>query len=341
MTGAIKQRRQGTEEAKAAAEKDRPRYDRPEFLTSSLKDEGSSIYVQLIDNGNEWWFANQHNFMDTRGPADDWSEKDKERYPEKKGAVCRNDELFIDPDTGERSYEDCYLCSFAKDEKGRPERPSQRKWARAVVKKPVTGTQKMVDDGEIKAHRVGKIVDYEDEIIEVELLNPETGKPTGERVKKPRIVIINHGDKNFFRYFTAFYKGNDRNICDRVYRITVEGKGMQKDHIVQDVMHLPEFDLDDPELKAKYLAVAPDLGALIEEQSSDWYYETYFDVRKPHPPRKFVSDDEEDDNKPARRKKLGGSAPTEQQGKPATSNVDTSALDEMASRIERNSAPVA
>lgn len=285
--------RKGIVAAKAADKAKKPSWDKPDYLT--LSKDGEKIVIRFLNDGHDWDFVDTHSFVPTRGPADEWTDEQKKNYPTRNGAVCRNDEMFR-PD-GEREFEDCYICKFKKKDNGKPYNASVRVWALAVVREPIIGTQKMADANKIKPHRVGKVVGYKDAMVEVDERDAD-GQTTGNKITRPKIVIVNYGMKNFFTAMQGYYQAYEGTVTDRDFVVVREGTETDTNYAISGLDKTPNYDTSDPEVAEKYAKWLPDVDQLIRDRASDDYYAYFFDERVPHPERKGKKDDEDDDDKP-------------------------------------------
>lgn len=322
----------GGSAAEKEAAKLKPVFGKADFLT--MKD-GETVILRLIDPADRWIYVRQHNYVPTRPAPADLSAEKKKDYPARMGAVCRKDKSFIDPETKQSKYADCYICDFMRKEGDKPYRPTVRLWARFVVREAVLGTQEMVDQGLISAERIGKVVAYQDLMV-TEKETDKDGKETGKTITRPKIVVANMAMDNFFAYFQGYDEAyaDDGGILNRDFKVKRKGEGTDTDYSVAALAPTPDFDLASPELAVQYEVYASQahlsesqLEEMVEHRASDTYYHTWFDERHPVPERK-KKDGEKGDGDSAPK-----GAPVEQQAKPADPSANQVALGSMRERI--------
>lgn len=293
------------------------------------------------DPNTGWISTKQHDFVATKpAPRDKPEGVD---WPEKVGAICRRTPVGLD----KHPYQsDCFICSNIKNDRGQLHRARYTMWTVACLREEVVGTQELVDEGRIDASQIGKrvILDQMDLVEELD----DNNNPTGRKIWKKRIVIVNQPVYGFFSPLTtmATYYGT---ILDRDYKITRKGeKGATKVEYVAFALDpyqvsverngsptVITYDLREPEIRALYEGHGPtqaDLNKMINRRVSKKYYDRYFD------PRVEVAWKEGGDDSPS------GSAPAApvpnaqaQAGQSATqeptSGPTASALAEMRARV--------
>ena len=252
--------RKGADKAKEAT-KGGGQFAKTHYL--SLED-GEKITLRFLTDVDEWIVVDQHQMVKTKpAPADLAADR---KWPDRMGAVCRNDEAF------EGVYDGCYICEFLVDGKSL-KKPSARTWALACIREEV------VEDG--------RIVGYRDGTREVQITD-EKGEATGKVEVEKAILVVNMGFKNFFSILQGF--GNHfGTICDR--DMVVTRSGATKDDTTYSIIPLAPIPVDDkgtifdtrnPEHRARY--GEPDSDALnlekiITERASDEFYARFFDPR--------------------------------------------------------------
>jgi hypothetical protein len=289
MTNAIPTFRRGGQAAKEASEEiNSGRFARKNFLRLA---DGERTILRFIDDEPEWASVAQHGLADTKGAPPDMDKEAAGRWPKRMSATCRADKEIKDlfPDG-------CYICQNLTNERGKPETPSLRLWARAVEREEIIGTQEMVSESEeeiragraIPQYKVGKPVGYRDVETDIPELD-EKGKPTGRMVRGKKIIIVNMGLKNFFSKLqgAANVYGT---VVDRDYSIRrVNGKTVtDTDYEIVGLDPIKDHDLGDPQTKRIYLEHAERAGvgsldAMIWERANDEWYGRWFDPALPFP----------------------------------------------------------
>jgi len=171
----------------------------------------------------------------------------------------------------------------------------------AAIREEVLGTPEMVEAGQIAAHQVGQPVGYRDKTEEMDELD-QTGKPTGKKVQRKIIVIVNMAQSNFWSPLMT-NKIYFHTIVDRDYLVVRKGarqpgggggKRSGGKVLYEFVPVNPAFvqhpetgktvqlDLRDPKLAAAYEGHGWDLARLRKHTSrmtSKKYYDRFFDPR--------------------------------------------------------------
>lgn len=262
--------------AEEAAKASRASGNRSRAAFFSLSD-GEETFVRFLDESDDWIWIKQHNFVPTKGAPSDATDDQKKNFPTKMGAVCRYDDAFRD------DYHDCFICDQMTNDKGKKFFPQIRLWARVVMRVPVVGTQEMVEAGQIGEHQVGKRVGFRDGEVEEDDLN-DAGQPTGKKVQKKDVRVVNMPMKNFFGHFQGYYDAYGT-VLDRDYRIKRIGAGLETEYKIAPMDPIPGHDLSDPELQARYEGLV-NIEKIIEERASDEFYARFFDTRVAAPARK-------------------------------------------------------
>ena len=191
-----------------------------------------------------------------------------------------------------KAYDECYICDFMKDEKGKRLFAGTRLWGLAAIREPVVGTEEMVAAKQIQPHMVGQQVAYRDKTEEVDELDKEN-KPTGKKVMRKVVVIVNMAQSNFCSPLMTnrVFFGT---IVDRDYLIVRKGakrtQKVQYEFVALNPVHVkhPEsgetvpFDLRDPKLAAVYEGQGMDLTKLrkhVVRLCSKGFYNRIFDPR--------------------------------------------------------------
>lgn len=296
----------GGKTARDAAQNAMANFRRTRYLT--LKPD-ESVFLRLIDDGDEWISIEQHNFIKTKGAPKDWKSDSGKSWPASMNAVCRyarNRETneYIFPEFAE---DGCFICDNMTNEKGNKERPKWRLWVRAVVREEVFGTQAMADEGHITSKQIGQFVGFRDKMIEVE--------EDGDKKLVPEVVILNYG-MNFFESFLNYFE-SEGTVLDRDFKVTRTGEKLETKYGVVAATPMESYLRDDEgewvrdpetqdrvkvryslageenaELRAKYTAEC-DLEKVITDHASDDHYATFFDTTKEIPQRKKSSDKED------------------------------------------------
>lgn len=271
--------RTGAEEAKAASKG--ASFARTEFLT--LKD-GEFAYIRLLTEGERIITVNQHQMVKTKGKPVGM----EGNWPEKMSAICRYDVAFSGV------FPNCFICDQGLEvnpKTGKPKSPGARNWMLACVRDPVF----------IEVERGGKTIQvidgYRNKKREVAVVGTD-GKPTGENIWEPEVVVLNYGHKNFTSSLLGF-GAHYGTLLDRDYKVTREGEGtdtiyhiVPMDPIEVDVLdeageptgETEILDLREPKFMQRYGFEDEDaafaaLCEIVEERASDGYYARFFDTR--------------------------------------------------------------
>jgi hypothetical protein len=313
----------GADAAEQRVEDHRPAGSVYEKINWFKLDDGESMLIRFIDDASEWLTVAQHLHTKTK-PAPEGYSADK-KWNDVFSAVCRRDDnlAHLFPDG-------CYICDEMHNVRPNPKTakkggkwyPAIRSWARAVVREEVRAQDEQ--DAKELGVEVGEVGGYQDVMVEVDEIG-EDGKPTGNKVEKPLIIVINNAWKNFFgplKGYADAWPKNGHSLLDRDFLITRKGTGtettysivpmdkiIRDDKTVLDLRTTPEEIWDEKtqtlvatgrSRKEALLAEAPDLLKLIEERINDEFYHKFFDDRV-----KYVfeskKDDDEDDARPAKK----------------------------------------
>src|SRR3954451_5531914 len=186
------------------------------YLTSFLQDDGDRVLVRFLTDEPQLIETLQHGLVPTKPAPKD---KPVERsWPSQLPAVCRYTPLGADR---HQAYSECYICDFMRDEKGEKLYAGTRLWGLAAIREEVLGTPEMVEAGQIAAHQVGQPVGYRDKTEEMDELD-QTGKPTGKKVQRKIIVIVNMAQSNFWSPLMT-NKIYFHTIVDRDYLVVRKG----------------------------------------------------------------------------------------------------------------------
>jgi hypothetical protein len=318
----------GAEEENKRRKAEREAAQGPRVEYFKLKDE-DRIVLRLLDDYNEWVYVNQHAFVPTKDAPEGSSDEQRKKWPAKMGAVCRHDPAL--------DFEDCFICDHMLDDKGKKYWPSQKFWARALVREGFLGTQEMADDGLIPKNKVGRIAGYVDAEEEVEETDAD-GKATGKKSMRKKIVLINLGMKNFFGKLQGFGDVYG-SVLDRDYSIQRKGAGLDTEYSIVALDVDPDFDLTNEDTRKKYEQYADEAGLsvekleqLISDRASDDFYARFFDTTK-----KVKANNHDDSSEDADDRPQG--APVDQQAKPVESGVNAEKLQAMRDRIRAGGRP--
>lgn len=276
---------QAAQIAKAEAAARKSRYQR-NYITTYLADDGDYVYARFLVDEPQWIETKQHGQLKTKAaPKDKPADKN---WPDAMSAVCRY--TPVGPDR-HPAYSECYACDSMVDEKGKKVFAGTRLWTLAALREPVLGTQEMVEQGIIQPHLVGQIVDYKDKTEEVDEI--VDGKPTGKKVHRKQIVIVNMAQSNFFSPLLTI-KEFFGTVLDRDFKIVRKGvkraQKVQYEFVAGNPTYVkdPEtgqpvvFDLRNPKHAAVYEGhgmTLADLRKHIAEQCSKAHYDRFFDPR--------------------------------------------------------------
>lgn len=238
----------------------------PDFF--GLKEDGESTVLRLLTDHDDWIWVDQHSFIPTKpGP------KDAEKWPKSMTSVCRYDKAF----TGH--YGDCYICDAKlKNSFGKPGTPRVRVWALAVERELVRGDGSEALGGPAKQ---GVVIGVRDKIDEVDELDAN-GKPTGNKLSYPRIIVINMPMKGFFSHLKALH-GLYGTVSDRDFSVTRSGTGTETEYKIVPIDPIPDVRPGTPAWD-KYLQAVNERGISLEEivgdKATDEYYARFFDPTK-------------------------------------------------------------
>jgi hypothetical protein len=287
LTGGVAAREDG--DAAAAARK--AARGKTEYLTQLMPKPGDSCIIRWVTDDQDLLRTKQHSFVATKpAPADKPANM---TWPSTSGAVCR---YTLKADKKTRWHSDCYICDHMKKSDGDKYFPSDRVWGLAAVREEILGTQEMVNEGKIRVDQIDTVVGIKDAVIEYDEIDTN-GNPTGIKLRKKRIVIVNMAIKNFFGPFTSYYQMYGT-LLDRDYKIIRRGEAKQTDYHSGALNQISKpiigadgqptgqyeiYDLRNP----KYADLYADndmnlkvLRKLVVRQASDDYYARYFDVTK-------------------------------------------------------------
>jgi hypothetical protein len=282
--------KRGAKAAQEAAENNGPQgFERTQYLRLEA---GESVRVRLLHDGDEWYYASTHSFVPLRDPNPEWSDERKKFYTDKNmSATCRRDENI-----GEA---ECYICDVLPSVKPNPKTanakspknkgkywPQVRYFIPVVLREPIVGTQKMIDEGLIPAEvtRGGKMVSTVDQIMSwtdktesVDEIGAD-GQPTGSKVLGPAIRLVEASYGNSIANLQNLWEMSDEGtLLDRDVVMTRDGEGMDTKYLWVDKARTPSHDLSDPATREKYHI--PDIEKLITERASEEYYAKFFDHR--------------------------------------------------------------
>jgi hypothetical protein len=233
-----------------------------------LKNDKDSTVVRLLTDHDDWPYVEQHSFVPTKAAP-----KGAENWPKSMTSVCRKDPAFGG------HYTDCYICDQKiKNNFGKLATPRVRVWALAVERELVRGDGSEALGGPAKN---GIVVGIRDKIDEVDALDAD-GKPTGEKLKYPRIIVINQPMKGFFANLKALH-GLYGTVCDRDFQITRDGVGTDTNYKITPIDPIPDVKPGTPEWEKYLQAVAErevNLEAIVADKASDAYYARFFDPSK-------------------------------------------------------------
>jgi hypothetical protein len=318
----------GAEEENKRRKAEREAAQGPRVDYFKLKDE-ERIVLRLMDDFTEWIYVKQHGFVPTKDAPQGSSDDQKKKWPAKMGAVCRHDPAF--------DFEDCFICDTMLTPENKKYWPSQKFWARALVREGFIGTQEMADEGLIPKSKVGRIAGYVDVEEEVDETDAE-GKTTGNKVTRKKFVVINLGMQNFFGHLQGFGDVYGT-VLDRDYSIQRKGTDLDTKYSIVALDVDPDFDLTDEATRKKYEQHAKDAGigtddleTLISKRASDEFYARFFDTTKTVKANEGGDSPDGADDRPQ-------GAPADQQAKPAEVGVNAEKLQAMRDRIRAAGRP--
>lgn len=219
-------------------------------------EDGKTAILRFLTDAEDWIVVDQHQMVPTKGrPADYPTDAN---WPEKMGAVCRNDPAF------EGVYEDCYICDHIVDGK-KVRKPGARTWALACLREEV------VEDG--------KVVGLRDLTREVTI--PEKDGQPEKTVTEKAIVVVNMGFKNFYAILQGF-AGRYGTVLDRDYWVKRSGAGTDTTYQIVPLDPIEteqgRFDLRNEGMMARY-ETDMNLEDIISERADDEFYARFFDPR--------------------------------------------------------------
>ena len=235
----------------------------PDYL--SLAKDGEEILVRLLTDDPEVIWVDQHSFIPTKkAPAD------ADNWPTKLTAVCRRDKAF------EGHFEDCYICkNKVKNAFNKTSYPQIRVWALAVERELVKGDGTEALGGPEKK---GVVVAVRDKFVEIDQLDAD-GKETGEKLRYPKIIVINQPVNNFYSHFRQML-GLYKTLTDRDYLITRKGSGTDTEYVVTSMDPIESLKPGTPAWQ-RYLetlvARKIDLNEIVMGKANDAYYAKFFD----------------------------------------------------------------
>lgn len=296
----------GADKAEEMVEQNKPSGGGFEKVDRFALDDKESMILRFLDDYDEWPSVMQHVFTATRPKPPDYPTD--RSWPQQMGAVCRKTKQFLPffPDG-------CYICDHMHEVRPNPKTknkkwfPAVRLWARAVVRKEVRATT--AAEAERYGVAIGQVAGYKDDEVEVDELG-EDNKPTGNKVIKKRVVVINMAWKNFFSPLQG-YANVYGTVLDRDYHITRKGLNTDTDYMIVPMNPITRSDGSLLDLRTTmevvngketgrtrrqaYLDDAPDLIRLIERALDDELYDKFFDDRHPYPEFKGGNKETEDD----------------------------------------------
>lgn len=245
------------------------------YISSVLKKKDDSVIIRFMDDvemppeeRNFWITLATHDYVPTKEAAKDGKKRTMT-------AVCRTQRHLGD------EHESCYICdNITKPDKKGVERPwpkSGTTFARAIHREKVKITQADVEAGTAPPEALGKWA-MRDKLVEVDELN-EDGKPTGRKVMRPEIFLVQQKWSNFFDPISIMAQEYDDTVLDRDFKITRTGEGLETDYTPAPLNPTPNFDLSDPATRKPYDDVLTwdDLIEFIDNLHSDQYYGRFFD----------------------------------------------------------------
>lgn len=234
----------------------------------SLKEDQASTVIRLLTDHDDWIYVEQHSFVPTKAAP-----KGVEKWPKAMTSVCRKDPAF------DGHYGDCYICdNKVKNSFGKVASSRIRVWALAIERELVRGDGSEALGGPSKN---GVVIGVRDKIDEVDELNAE-GKPTGNKVNYPRLLVINQPMKGFFANLKALH-GLYGTVSDRDFAVTRDGTGTDTNYKIVPIDPIPDLKPGTPAWELYTRTVAERqvvLEAIVGEKASDEYYGRFFDPSK-------------------------------------------------------------
>ncbi|MGW9067869.1 hypothetical protein ACWGQT_00255 [Streptomyces yangpuensis] len=234
----------------------------------SLKSDGEETAIRLLTDHDDWIWVEQHSFVPTKAAP-----QGAENWPKSMTAVCRKDEAFAG------HYTDCYICdNKIKNNFGKLASSRIRVWALAVEREVVRGDGSEALGG---PSMKGIVIGVRDKVDEVDELDADD-KPTGVKLRYPRIIIVNQPMKGFFANLKALH-GLYGTVCDRDFSVTRDGTGTDTNYKIVPIDPVPDVKPGTPTWD-KYLQAAQERGvnldATVADKASDAYYARFFDPAK-------------------------------------------------------------
>ncbi|MGW7100356.1 hypothetical protein [Streptomyces sp. NPDC054838] len=234
----------------------------------SLKNDTDSTAIRLLTDHDDWIWVEQHSFVPTKAAP-----QGAENWPKSMTAVCRKDDAFAG------HYSDCYICDKKiKNNFDKVASSRIRIWALAVEREIVKGDGSEALGGPAMK---GIVVGVRDKVEEIDELDAD-GKPTGVKLRYPRIIIVNQPIKGFFGNLKALH-GLYGTVCDRDFSITRDGTGTDTNYKIVPIDPVPDIKPGTPAWD-KYLQAAQEreisLEAIVADKASDAYYARFFDPSK-------------------------------------------------------------
>ncbi len=196
-------------------------------------------------------------------------------WPKSMSATCRKDKIFT------RKYNGtCYICEagLINTNNGKPSRPTDRKWALAVLREEVIGDGSEALLGEAMR---GKVVGVRDKMKEIVKTDAD-GKASGETEWVKAYVKVNLGWQNFFQPLSGM-GARYGTLLDRDYYIARTGEGTDTAYSIIPNDPIPwskdtsrTFDLRDPEIRAAEYPDLPNLRAIVAATASDDLFNRFF-----------------------------------------------------------------
>ncbi|MET7363308.1 hypothetical protein ABZS76_33390 [Streptomyces sp. NPDC005562] len=255
------------EEAEKVASASGGRRDRsPDYF--SLKNDKDSTVVRLLTDHDDWIYVEQHSFVPTKAAP-----QGAENWPKSMTAVCRKDPVFSG------HYTDCYICdSKIKNNFGKLASSRIRIWGLAIERELVRGDG---TEGLGGPSMQDIVVGVRDKIDEIDEFDAE-GKATGNKLRYPRIIVINQPMKGFFSNLKALF-GLYRTVCDRDFEITRDGTGTDTNYKIVPIDPIPDLKPGTSAWEKYQQAIDEreiNLDAIVADKASDQYYARFFNPAK-------------------------------------------------------------
>ena len=248
--------RVGADEAEKAAA--RSNFARTDFM--SIPD-GDHLISRWITDHNQLITVKQHNSVPTRPAPKGYTGQ----WPQKMGAVCRNDAAFAG------MFHDCSICNQYAETGDKNLAPKDRSWGLAVARK-----QRMEN---------GRVAGLDDEMIEIER--------DGKKIMIPKIIVANFSWHNFWSGLSTITQMHGTWLS-RDQRISRKGVELSTTYsfAAVDACNLSggplkpgeeAFDLRNPEHMARYAEHMPVLGEFVLARANDEFFARFFDTRMEQP----------------------------------------------------------